>query len=124
MAVSAGPVRSNAVAETLKDFNTFPPEGFLRFENLGKEFESYGWVFKSSFVFDDRLVARLFKSANAERIKAVLRTGSGSLAFNFSGDEVDSIELKEIKDSRIEVIAKSGFSNRTFEKSLLQAVAV
>ena len=124
LAVSAGPVRLNPVAETLKDFNTFPPEGFLRFENLGKEFESYGWVFNSSFVFDDRLVARLFKSANAERIKAVLRTGSGSLAFNFSGDEVDSIELKEIKDSRIEVIAKSGFSNRTFEKSLLQAVAV
>ena len=124
VAFSASSRGLNELKETQKDFNTFPPEGFLRFKNLGNEFESYGWIFKSSFVFDESSVARLFKSANAERIKAVLRTVSGSLALNFSGDEVDTIALKEIKDSRIEVIAKSGFSNRTFEKSLLQAVAV
>ena len=57
----------------------FLRRGFLRFENLGKEFESYGWVFKSSFVFDDRLVARLFKSANAERI-----SGSSDREWEFS----------------------------------------
>ena len=107
-----------------EEAKTFPAEGFLRFKNLGKEFESYGWIFRSSFVFDDRLIARLFGSANAERIKATLRTNKGSQAYNFSGDGVDRLSLKDIKDSRIEVIAKSGFPGQTFEEDLLRAACV
>ena len=52
-----------------EEAKTFPAEGFLRFKNLGKEFESYGWIFRPSFVFDDRLIASLFGSASAERKK-------------------------------------------------------
>ena len=96
----------------------------MRFKNLGKEFESYGWIFRPSFVFDDRLIASLFGSASAERIKASLRTNNGSQAYNFSGDGVDRLSLKDIKDSRIEVIAKSGFPDQTFEKGLLRAICV
>jgi len=107
-----------------EEAKTFPAEGFLRFKNLGKEFESYGWIFRSSFVFDDRLIASLFGSASAERIKATLRTNKGSQAYNFSGDGVDRLSLKDIKDSRIEVIAKSGFPDQTFEEGLLHAVCV
>ena len=113
-----------AVENAEEEEKTFPAEGFLRFKNLGKEFESYGWIFRSSFVFEDRLIARLFGSANAERIKATLRTNKGSQAYNFSGDGVDRLSLKDIKDSRIEVIAKSGFPGQTFEEGLLQAVCV
>ena len=113
-----------AVEHAEEEAKTFPAEGFLRFKNLGKEFESYGWIFRSSFVFDDRLIARLFGSANAERIKATLRTNKGSQAYNFSGDGVDRLSLKDIKDSRIEVIAKSGFPGQTFEEGLLHAVCV
>ena len=113
-----------AVENAEEEEKTFPAEGFLRFKNLGKEFESYGWIFRSSFVFEDRLIARLFGSANAERIKATLRTNKGSQAYNFSGDGVDRLSLKDIKDSRIEVIAKSGFPGQTFEEGLLHAVCV
>ena len=75
-------------------------------------------------MFDDRLIARLFGSANAERIKATLRTNNGSQAYNFSGDGVDRLSLRDIKDSRIEVVAKSGFPDQTFEEGLLHAVYV
>ena len=107
-----------------EEAKTFPAEGFLRFKNLGKEFESYGWIFRPSFVFDDRLIASLFGSASAERIKATLRTNNGSQAYNFAGDGVDRLSLKDIKYSRIEVIAKSGFPDQTFEEGLLHAVCV
>ena len=107
-----------------EEAKTFPAEGFLRFKNLGKEFESYGWIFRSSFVFDDRLIASLFGSASAERIKATLRTNNGPQAYNFSGDGVDRLSLKDIEDSRIEVIAKSGFPDQTFEEGLLHAICV
>jgi len=113
-----------AVANSEEGARTFPTEGFLRFKNLGKEFESYGWIFESSFVFDEKLITSLFRAANAERIKATLRTDCGYQAYNFSGDEVDRLDLKDIKDSRIEVIAKTGFPDRTFEESLLHAASV
>ena len=66
-------------------------------------------------------IADVFGSANAERIKATLRTNKGSLAYNFSGDGVDRLSLR---DSRIEVIAKAGFPGQTFEEGLLHAVCV
>ena len=69
-------------------------------------------------------LADVFGSANAERIKATLRTNKGSQAYNFSGDGVDRLSLKDIKDSRIEIIAKSGFPGQTFEEGLLHAVCV
>ncbi len=47
-----------------------------------------------------------FGQIEAERMKAVLNTNKGAIAFNLSSDILSETPLKEIKENRIEIIAR------------------
>ncbi len=101
----------------------FPPEGFIRLSNHGEGFNSHGWIFDRSFVFDRQMVSLLLKQTSAERIKALLRTSEGNLGLNFAGDTIEKTRLPILDDSRIEVITRRDFPATQFEIQLLGATA-
>ena len=51
----------------------------------------------------------------------VLIIGGGDVGFNFSGDNLEELTLRDISDSRIEVISNGGFDANDFEAALLDA---
>ena len=99
----------------------FPPEGFLRMENRGAPFSSIGWLFKKDFVFRRAFISGLLSSTGVERVKAVVRTETGDVAFNGAGDVLTELPLRDLDDSRVEVIAREGFRADEFEAALLSA---
>ncbi len=99
----------------------FPPEGFVRLSTQGEGFESHGWVFEPSFVFDKTAVYQTLFQTKAERIKALVRTNEGSVGYNFAGDAPSELALESLDDSRIEVIATESFDVEKLEQELLKA---
>lgn len=102
----------------------FPPEGFIRLSNSGEGFESYGWLFHPSSKFDHQQLAELFgqtfSQTRIDRLKAIVKTNAGSIGFNYAGDILNELHLKELDDSRIELISSVGFDVETFEADLLE----
>ena len=100
---------------------SFPPEGFVRLKNNGEGFESRGWLFRGDFTFEKKKIIALIKRTKVERLKAIIKTQSGGIGFNFSGDDLEEISLREVPDSRFEIISSGGFNANDFEAALLSA---
>ncbi len=99
----------------------FPEEGFIRLSGRGDGYESYGWIFQPTFVFDEPTIVSLLQPPGAERVKALLRTSRGERSYNYAGDTVEVLSAGSLSDSRVEVIASAGFPAEAFEAKLLLA---
>lgn len=99
----------------------FPPEGFIHLSNKGEGFESHGWLFQGDFAFEKKKVSALLQRTKVDRLKAIIKTQGGDVGFNFSGDDLEELTLRDISDSRIEVISNGGFDANDFEAALLDA---
>ena len=113
---------TQSVDSAVQNETEFPPEGFIRLSNNGNGFVSHGWIFRTSFMFDDNALTRLIETTPAERIKALIRTNNGYLGYNFSGEVVEKLKLRPLPDSRLELIADQDFRVDLFEASLLATV--
>lgn len=98
----------------------FPDEGFIRMSNSGEGFQSHGWLFEPSFTFNKVDSGKLFQATKADRLKAILKTDSGNIGYNYAGDALEEIPLHALEDSRIEIIARE-FDAQAFETELLNA---
>jgi G3E family GTPase len=82
-----------------------PEAGFVTAVNGGEGYESIGWRFSPTRVFDrDRLLAFL-KGLEIERMKAVFITRTGIFGYNMTPDALTEVEIDECTESRIEIIA-------------------
>ena len=101
----------------------FPPEGYVRLANRTAGFAAHGWLFSQDFVFDRDALEALMKATAAERIKAVVRTVDGNVGFNGTGEGLEVMTLRDLEDSRIEVIAGDDFPAEVFEAGLLKTAS-
>ncbi len=85
-----------------------PQEGYLEVRNKGEGYQSIGWRFSEEKIFDkQKLESFLYSLNGVERVKAVIVTGQGSFAFNFSDDVFSSLTYDDVSESRIEIIYPS-----------------
>ena len=82
-----------------------PASGYLKASNHGEGFESVGWRFDPSNLFDRDSVFEFLSGLSVERMKAVFITGQGVFGYNLVDDALTEIELDDCLESRIEIIA-------------------
>lgn len=94
-------------ASNKPDLNTMdiPEVGYIKAENEGEGFSSIGWRFGSNKVFNRNKLHIFLSGLNAERMKAVFITEQGIFGYNLTRDSLTEIELDEVVESRIEIIA-------------------
>lgn len=98
-----------------------PEEGFVRMSNHGEGYESFGWLFHADFTFNRDAIAGLLKATRAERIKAIIKSDQGNVAFNSAEDSMEQFPLRDLEDSRLEIITTDEFDADAFETKLLAA---
>ncbi len=97
-----------------------PECGYLKAVNQGEGFESIGWRFDTSKIFDHNRLFSFLCGLLAERMKAVFITERGVFGYNLTNDALTEIELDDCFESRIEIIATQ--INDTWEAQLLACV--
>lgn len=100
----------------------FPQQGYLRFEHQGEGFYSCGWVFHQRFSFAAEAITTLIKSLSAQRVKAVLKTESGTTGYNLAEQSLSEFALKGANDSRFELISTKPINTDQLEQQLLSMV--
>ncbi|WP_117235505.1 CobW family GTP-binding protein [Vibrio maerlii] len=81
-----------------------PESGVLKAMNEGEGFQSVGWRFSASKVFDRNKLLTILMQIDAERMKAVFITYDGIFGYNMTPDGLTEAELDDCNESRIEVI--------------------
>tara|TARA_R110001583_G_scaffold51161_11_gene159784 strand:- start:14766 stop:15788 length:1023 start_codon:yes stop_codon:yes gene_type:complete len=90
-----------AVAEKL-----IPAGGSIKAVNKGEGFNSIGWRFSATIVFDYKKLNALLNGLKMQRVKGVFNTDKGVFSFNNSTETLTEIENDNAKESRFEVIDK------------------
>ena len=94
-----------------------PDCGFLSARNEGEGFNSIGWRFSPTKVFNYHKLYLLLSGVCAERMKAVFITDTGVFGYNLTPDGLTEISLDDCLESRIELIAE--VLDDTLESELL-----
>lgn len=81
-----------------------PACGYIKAVNKGEGFNSIGWRFSASIVFNYNKILSLLNSLKMKRIKGVFITDKGIFYFNDTAESLTVIECDESKESRIEII--------------------
>lgn len=83
-----------------------PECGFIKAMNTGEGFNSIGWRFSSTKIFNHAKLQKLLTNVSVERIKAVFITEHGMFGYNLASDGLTETALSDIKESRIEIISQ------------------
>jgi len=83
-----------------------PERGYITAVNGGEGFESIGWRFSPTKVFDREKLLAFLKGLRVERMKAVFITHDGIFGYNLTRDALQELAIDECPESRIEVIAE------------------
>jgi len=83
---------------------TFPACGYLHKTHAEDGFMSQGWIFAPHHVFVYQSLHALFTQLSILRLKAVMVTEQGVMAFNKVADSLTCTPLPDAQDSRIECI--------------------
>lgn len=97
-----------------------PENGVIKAMNEGEGFNSVGWRFSPSKIFNRQKLFLLLVGLQVERMKAVFITESGIFGYNLTPDELTEVELDECAESRIELISDT--IDDTLEAQLLACV--
>jgi hypothetical protein len=85
-----------------------PGQTYIRKENSGQGYYSCGWLFGAEVTFDFDQLYSVLSALTAERVKGVVNTSNGCMAYNISHGVVSVNELSlEGFETRIEVIDSS-----------------
>ena len=87
------------------DDEPIPKGGYRQAINRMEGFESIGWRFDASCVFNQTCLFAFITGLNVQRLKAVVITQSGVFAYNLAEDTLTEVELSDCLESRIEIIA-------------------
>jgi G3E family GTPase len=97
-----------------------PASGFIKAVNKGEGFNSIGWRFDPTKVFNRKKLFDFLTGIIAERMKAVFITESGIYGYNLTKDALSEIELDDCMESRIEIIADE--ISELWEEQLLNCI--
>ena len=81
-----------------------PECGFIKAVNHGEGFESIGWRFDATKVFDRNKLFAFLSGLSVERMKAVFITEQGVSGYNLTSDALTEMELDDCMESRIDII--------------------
>lgn len=81
-----------------------PASGYVKAVNQGEGFQSIGWRFAPTKMFNKAQLFVFLSGIIAERMKAVFITESGVFGYNLTSDALTEIELDDCLESRIEII--------------------
>lgn len=98
-----------------------PECGFVKALNSGEGYESVGWRFAPTRVFDHQKLFSFLTGIVAERMKAVFITQNGVFAYNLTEDALTEIELDDCLESRVEIIARE--IDPIWEEQLMSCVS-
>ena len=82
-----------------------PECGYIKAVNQGEGFESVGWRFNATKIFNHKKLINFLSGLDVERMKAVFITENGVFGYNLTSDTLTEIELDDCLESRIEMIA-------------------
>nr|WP_086939963.1 GTP-binding protein [Thaumasiovibrio occultus] len=100
-----------------------PGEHFVRKENSGQGYRSCGWFFAAELEFDFSRLFQILSQVSAQRVKAVVNTERGCVAFNVVNQVVSINELSLSGfESRIEVIDRQALPWDELEQYLLASL--
>ena len=114
---------SKELPSTLPPDLEAPTDGYISAENSGEGFFSKGWIFNAAMQFKVERLLSLVHGVEAERLKGVFITTEGSVAFNKVDSVVTQLDLKELNDSRIEIISGRVDTLEGIEEELLTCLA-
>lgn len=97
-----------------------PECGYVTAMNGGEGFESIGWRFSPSKIFDRGRLLSFLRSLAAERAKAVFITEAGIFGYNLTADALSEVDIDDCMESRIEIIA--GRIDPSWEDGLLSCL--
>ena len=83
-----------------------PDCGFIKAANQGEGFNSIGWRFSPTKIFSYHKLFTFLSGIDAERMKAVFITDTGTFAYNLTTDSLTEMPLDDSIESRIEIISK------------------
>ncbi len=98
-----------------------PDSGYIKAHNEGESFQSVGWRFSPSHVFEHKKLFDFLNGIKAERMKAVFITSKGIFAYNLTVDALTEFALDECMESRIEIITE--LLDETLEAQLMDCIA-
>lgn len=102
---------------TAQDISHVAPEhGALRVNNSGDGYYSRGWLCSAKQTFNYQKCLKVFQAISVERLKAIVNTDSGFIAFNMVDGVFEQTSLDEAKDSRIELISSDESTANRFAK--------
>ena len=122
-ALSLAPsLHSHNASNTGSEMETAPiPEsGYIKAVNEGEGFQSIGWRFDETKVFNQSKLFSFLSGIVAERMKAVFITESAIYGYNLTSDALSEMELDDCMESRIEIIASD--IDETWEVQLLACI--
>ncbi|MFT6914605.1 MAG: G3E family GTPase [Motiliproteus sp.] len=101
-----------------------PENGYIKAVNQGEGFESIGWRFGSSCIFNHAKLVVFLSSVVAIRMKGVFITAVGVFGYNLTSDALTEVELDDCLDSRIEIISANldDTLNEQWEATLLTCI--
>ena len=82
----------------------FPACCYLTIKNKGEGFYSQGWVFQSSFVFDNDKLYDFFLGIDVERLKGTFITDQGAVSYNKAENTLNQMPINDVNVSRVECI--------------------
>jgi G3E family GTPase len=97
-----------------------PECGYIRAVNNGEGFESIGWRFNATKVFDRNKLFAFLSGLSVERMKAVFITEQGISGYNLTSDALTEMELDDCLESRIEIITTT--IDDMWEENLLSCI--
>jgi G3E family GTPase len=97
-----------------------PECGYIKAVNQGEGFESIGWRFDATRIFDRNRLFAFLSGLSAERMKAVFITDQGVSGYNLTSDSLSEIEIDDCLESRIEIIATT--IDETWEEHLFSCL--
>lgn len=97
-----------------------PSSGFLSAVNRGEGYESVGWRFSPTKIFDRSRLVILLSGLYVERAKGVFVTSDGTIALNKTGEGLSVTRIDDVLESRLEIIAPS--VDATWEERVLACI--
>lgn len=97
-----------------------PKAGYLKAVNSAKSFQSIGWRFAATKVFEYGKLIPALKQIKADRIKGIFITNKGIFAINRSSNSFFEQRVTTAKESRVEIICQQ--INDQWEEHLMQSL--
>ncbi|MBB3167319.1 GTP-binding protein [Simiduia aestuariiviva] len=94
-------------------------EGVFYTSRSAEGFCAQGWAFHPALVFDASALELAFAALPCERLKAVMRTPEGAIAFNFVDGVMSQRSLAETPDSRLELLTHTPLDAAVVTDTLL-----